>query len=145
MPRDADARTIIRVRSAGSPAAITRTPAPTAIGQLPPRHRLAVQLADVKGLSCRQIADLTGIPVGTVKSSLHRGRGQLRARLGAHPGGAGLCARGRGGQTAPPHGLAEIADGHHAGNPAIRQHDRKDLASQRRASSGAAGSVGAAR
>lgn len=40
-----------------------------------------VYLADVKGLGYRQIADLTGIPVGTVKSSLHRGRGQLRARL----------------------------------------------------------------
>ena len=40
-----------------------------------------VYLADVKGLQYRQIADLTGIPVGTVKSSLHRGRGQLRARL----------------------------------------------------------------
>jgi DNA-directed RNA polymerase specialized sigma24 family protein len=34
-----------------------------------------VYLAGVKGLSCRQIAGLTGIPAGTVKSSLHRGRG----------------------------------------------------------------------
>jgi hypothetical protein len=42
VPRDADAKTITRVRSAGSPAAITRTPVPTAIGELPPRHRLVV-------------------------------------------------------------------------------------------------------
>jgi RNA polymerase sigma-70 factor, ECF subfamily len=41
-----------------------------------------VYLADVKGLGYRQIADLTGVSDGTVKSSLHRGRGQLRARLG---------------------------------------------------------------
>jgi len=52
-----------------------------AIRALPTRHRLMVYLADVKGLGYRQIADLTGIPVGTVKSSLHCGRGQLRARL----------------------------------------------------------------
>jgi len=54
-----------------------------AIQALPASHRLMVYLADVKGLGYRQIADLTGIPVGTVKSSLHRGRGQLRARLAA--------------------------------------------------------------
>ena len=51
------------------------------IRTLPTRHRLMVYLADVKGLGYRQIADLTGIPAGTVQSSLHRGRGQLRARL----------------------------------------------------------------
>ena len=54
-----------------------------AIRALPSRHRLMVYLADVKGLGYRQIADLTGIPVGTVKSSLHRGRAQLRATLAA--------------------------------------------------------------
>jgi len=54
-----------------------------AIRALPPGSRLAVYLADVKGLGYRQIADLTGISLGTVKSSLHRGRRQIRARLGA--------------------------------------------------------------
>jgi len=53
-----------------------------AIQVLPPGCRLTVYLADVKGLGYRQIADLTGVTVGTVKSSLHRGRGQIRARLG---------------------------------------------------------------
>lgn len=57
-----------------------------AIGALPPGYRLAVYLADVKGLGYRQIADLTGVSVATVKSSLHRGRGQIRARLGASYG-----------------------------------------------------------
>ena len=55
-----------------------------AIRALPPGYRLAVYLADVKGLGYQQIAELTGISLGTVKSSLHRGRGQIRARLGAH-------------------------------------------------------------
>ena len=54
-----------------------------AIRVLPPGYRLTVYLADVKGLGYRQIADLTGVSVGTVKSSLQRGRGQIRARLGA--------------------------------------------------------------
>ena len=54
-----------------------------AIRALPARHRLMICLADLKGLGYRQIADLTGVPVGTVKSSLHRGRGQLRATLTA--------------------------------------------------------------
>ena len=53
-----------------------------AIRVLPPGYRLTVYLADVKGLGCQQIANLTGVSVGTVKSSLHRGRGQIRARLG---------------------------------------------------------------
>jgi RNA polymerase sigma factor (sigma-70 family) len=56
-----------------------------AIRALPSRQRLMVYLADVKGLGYRQIADLTGIPVGTVKSSPHRSRGQLRARLAGGP------------------------------------------------------------
>jgi RNA polymerase sigma-70 factor (ECF subfamily) len=53
-----------------------------AIRALPPGYRLAVYLADVKGLGYRQIAEVTGVSVGTVKSSLYRGRGQIRARLG---------------------------------------------------------------
>jgi len=60
-----------------------------AIRALPSRHRLMVYLADVKGLGYRQIVDLTGIPVGTVKSSLHRGRGQLRARQALSCSGLG--------------------------------------------------------
>lgn len=90
VPRDADTNTITRVHSAGLPAAVTRTSAPTAIGGLPSRHRLAVHLADVKGLSYRQIANPTGHPGRDGETSLRRGRGQLSARLAAHaPGGAG--------------------------------------------------------
>ncbi len=55
-----------------------------AMRALPPRNRLAVYLADVEGLGYRQISTLTGMPVGSVKSCLHRSRGRLRARLAAH-------------------------------------------------------------
>jgi hypothetical protein len=53
----------------------------TAIRVLPARHRLTVYLAGIRGLGYRQISDLTGMPIGTVKSSLHRGRTRLRAPL----------------------------------------------------------------
>ncbi len=55
-----------------------------AMRALPYRYRLAVYLADVEGLKYQQISDLTGMPVGSVKSSVHRGRCRLRARLAAH-------------------------------------------------------------
>jgi RNA polymerase sigma-70 factor, ECF subfamily len=56
----------------------------TAMRALPDRHRITVYLADVEGLRHREISELTGIPVGSVKSCLHRGRRQLRARLSSH-------------------------------------------------------------
>jgi DNA-directed RNA polymerase specialized sigma24 family protein len=64
-----------------------------AIRVLPYRYRIMVYLADVKGLDYRQIADLTGVSIGTVKSSLHRGRRQLGTRLaGARQQDAALPA-----------------------------------------------------
>lgn len=49
-----------------------------AFRQIPPPRRLAVYLADVEGLSYREIAETMGTPVGTVMSRIHRGRRQLR-------------------------------------------------------------------
>ena len=54
---------------------------------LPETHRVTVYLADVKGYSYREIAAITGIPVGSVKSRLHRGRGRLRALITAQQSG----------------------------------------------------------
>jgi RNA polymerase sigma-70 factor, ECF subfamily len=55
-----------------------------ALRELPHRHRTVVYLADLEGLGYRQISALTGIPLGSVKSSLHRARYKLRTELGAH-------------------------------------------------------------
>ena len=52
-----------------------------AIRALPATQRVTVYLADVQGFGYRQICDLTGMPIGSVKSSLHRGRTRLRAQL----------------------------------------------------------------
>jgi RNA polymerase sigma-70 factor (ECF subfamily) len=48
---------------------------------LPVQLRSAVLLADVQGFSYKEIADILGIPVGTVMSRLSRGRHLLQRRL----------------------------------------------------------------
>ena len=52
-----------------------------AMNALPDAYRDAVLLADVEGLSYKEIADMIGCPIGTVMSRLHRGRGMLRKKL----------------------------------------------------------------
>lgn len=52
-----------------------------AIEQLPPQFRIAVLLCDVEGLSYREIADVTDVPIGTVMSRLSRGRKLLQKEL----------------------------------------------------------------
>jgi RNA polymerase sigma-70 factor (ECF subfamily) len=49
------------------------------IAQLPSAFREALVLREVNDLSYREIADVTGVPVGTVMSRLARARGLLRA------------------------------------------------------------------
>jgi RNA polymerase sigma-70 factor, ECF subfamily len=56
-----------------------------ALRALPVRQRMVVYLADLEGLGYGQICILTGMPLGSVKSSLHRARSRLRAELGSHP------------------------------------------------------------
>lgn len=52
-----------------------------ALESLPPAFRLVVLLRDVEGFSYREIAEITGVPVGTVMSRLFRGRKGLQERL----------------------------------------------------------------
>lgn len=50
-----------------------------AIEQLEPEFREVLVLRDVEDLSYEEIASITGLPDGTVKSRIHRARAQLRA------------------------------------------------------------------
>ena len=43
-----------------------------ALSSLPEPFRIAVLLADVEGFSYKEIAEITGVPIGTVMSRLHR-------------------------------------------------------------------------
>lgn len=52
-----------------------------ALGSLPADYRAAVVLCDVVGLGYGEIAEALDIPVGTVRSRIHRGRALLREAL----------------------------------------------------------------
>ena len=49
-----------------------------ALGRLPEEYRVAVVLCDVVGLSYQEIGESLDVPVGTVRSRIHRGRAMLR-------------------------------------------------------------------
>ncbi len=49
-----------------------------AILELEPTFRECLVLRDVEELSYEQIEEITGLPIGTVKSRIHRARAQLR-------------------------------------------------------------------
>jgi RNA polymerase sigma-70 factor (ECF subfamily) len=52
-----------------------------ALSALPDEFRTAVVLCDVVGMSYDEIAAAQGVPVGTVRSRIHRGRRMLRTAL----------------------------------------------------------------
>jgi len=55
-----------------------------ALSALPEEFRVPVVMCDVADQSYEQIAEALGVPVGTVRSRLHRGRKLLREMLSEH-------------------------------------------------------------
>lgn len=55
-----------------------------ALASLPPDYRLAVTMADLEGLSYKEIAEVMECPIGTVMSRIYRGRKALARLLYDH-------------------------------------------------------------
>ncbi|MFQ5966050.1 MAG: RNA polymerase sigma factor [Acidimicrobiia bacterium] len=53
-----------------------------ALARLPPDFRTAVVLVDMEDLSLKEVSDVVGVPVGTVKSRVFRARRLLAESLG---------------------------------------------------------------
>jgi RNA polymerase sigma-70 factor (ECF subfamily) len=64
--------------------ALTRARIDAALDSLPEDYRHAVVLADLEGMSYREIAEIMDTPMGTVMSRIHRGRKQLHKLLFEH-------------------------------------------------------------
>ena len=56
-----------------------------ALEELPPNFREVLILRELEGCSYKEIAEITGIPIGTVMSSLSRARRRLAQALGSEP------------------------------------------------------------
>jgi RNA polymerase sigma-70 factor (ECF subfamily) len=54
-----------------------------ALDRLPDCFKATIYLADVEGYSYYDVAEMIGVPIGTVMSRLHRARRRLRTQLGA--------------------------------------------------------------
>jgi RNA polymerase sigma factor (sigma-70 family) len=61
-----------------------------ALDALPDAFRIAIVLVDVQEYSYAEAAELLGVPIGTVRSRLARGRAQLQRALWQHAQDAGL-------------------------------------------------------
>lgn len=61
-----------------------------ALESLPEQFRITVLLADVEGFRYQEIAEITGVELGTVMSRLHRGRKALQRALWEYARSRGL-------------------------------------------------------
>ena len=59
-----------------------------ALARLSPDHRAVLVLKDIDGLMYDEIAGVVGVPVGTVRSRIHRARLELRGLLEGHREGS---------------------------------------------------------
>jgi len=65
----------------------------SALNMLSVDHRLVLMLAVVEGFTCKEIAGMCALPLGTVMSRLSRGRAELRKLLTSAKGGKRLAAK----------------------------------------------------
>ncbi len=53
----------------------------SAVNMLDDEFKTVIVLRDMEGMEYKEISDITGLPLGTVKSRLSRGRGKLRQMI----------------------------------------------------------------
>jgi RNA polymerase sigma factor (sigma-70 family) len=51
------------------------------LGELAPKYSLPISLFYLEGMSYKEIAEVLGVPLGTVKSHMFRGLGELRKKI----------------------------------------------------------------
>ena len=61
----------------------------TAINALPVDFRVVILLCDIEGFKYEEISKILDIPIGTVRSRLHRARNLLKEKLKAYAAGLG--------------------------------------------------------
>jgi RNA polymerase sigma-70 factor (ECF subfamily) len=61
-----------------------------ALSELPEDQRLTLFLTDVEQLSQKEVAQITGVAVGTVKSRASRARAELKNKLSSYAKEMGL-------------------------------------------------------
>jgi RNA polymerase sigma-70 factor (ECF subfamily) len=85
LPVEADHTHYLRDRAEGPDEFVERQELnhliQTGISMLPAEQRIVLVLSDVQGLSYKEIAQVTGLSLGTVKSRLSRGRAKVRDYL----------------------------------------------------------------
>ena len=63
------------------PPQLTATEVFSALDSLSAEHRLVLIVAVIEGFTCKEIAGICSVPIGTVMSRLSRGRAELRRML----------------------------------------------------------------
>lgn len=63
------------------PSQVTALEVASALDSLSDEHRLVLLMAVVEGFTCKEIAQICSVPIGTVMSRLSRGRTELRKKL----------------------------------------------------------------
>ncbi|HEY1352025.1 MAG TPA: sigma-70 family RNA polymerase sigma factor [Ktedonobacteraceae bacterium] len=82
-----------------------------ALNDLPMNFRMPIILADIEGLSYKEIAQALNIPIGTVMSRISRARRHLQRSLWSYARNRGYLQGERARRIGPPEGPADSAPG----------------------------------
>lgn len=83
LPEDYDSRTVAPEDALSAPRSDLRRDLAAAIATLPDRYRAVVVLYYLEEVSYPQIAEILAVPLGTVKTHLHRAKRMLRTQMNA--------------------------------------------------------------